>query len=170
MNRPGRHLAAMLALSLGLPADYFAAPLSQPLTYSQLLFYPSEPSDYGQNRLGAGAHVDWECSPSCCRTTPQPGSFVIILGEMILRLTDGLYRSAKHRVSKNTSGCSRYSMPTFFDPANDYHVACVPTCHPRDGEPRYPPRSVAQHMQEMARRTLSEENRPSDSRVPLPTS
>jgi isopenicillin N synthase-like dioxygenase len=84
-----------------------------------------------------------------------PGTFVIILGEMILRLTNGLYRSAMHRVAKNTSGRSRYSMPTFFDPGYDHRVACVPSCRPAHGEPRYRACTVAEHMREMAHTTLS---------------
>jgi len=60
-----------------------------------------------------------------------------------------------HRVSKNTRGRGRYSMPTFFDPDYDHRVACVPTCGPPDGEPRFPARTVAEHMREMANRTLS---------------
>ena len=86
---------------------------------------------------------------------PYRGTFVIILGEMMLRLTDGFYRSAMHRVTQNRSGRSRYSMPTFFDPAYDYRVACVPTCLPAQGDARHPARTVAEHMSEMARGTLS---------------
>ena len=172
MNRLGRRLAGLLARSLELPADYFAAPLSDPLTYSQLLYYPSLPAEGRTNRLGAGAHVDWGMltillqddvgglevyagETAWLAAPPVPDSFVIILGEMILRLTDGFYRSAQHRVKKNTSGRGRYAMPTFFDPEYDYRVACTPTCKPARGEPRYPARTVAQHMQEMARETLS---------------
>lgn len=183
MNRLGRHLAALLALSLGLPAAYFSLPLGEPLTYSQLLHYPSLPRAYGSNQLGAGAHVDWGMltillqddvgglevhGPDTCwlAATPVPGSLVIILGEMMLRLTNGFYQSAKHRVSKNVSGHSRYSMPTFFDPAYDYNIACVSTCRPSQGGLRYPECSVAQHMQQMARRTLSAE-RGADSALSL---
>jgi isopenicillin N synthase-like dioxygenase len=172
MNRLGRRLAGVLALSLDLPANYFAAALTNPLTYSQLLYYPSLPAQACGNRLGAGAHVDWGLltillqddvggleirapDASWHAATPVPGTFVIILGEMILRLTNGLYRSAMHRVAKNTSGRSRYSMPTFFDPAYDYRVACVPSCRPAHGEPRYRACTVAEHMREMAHTTLS---------------
>jgi isopenicillin N synthase-like dioxygenase len=172
MNRLGRRLAELLALSLGLPEEYFSVPLTEPLTYSQLLYYPSLAAAPCGNRLGAGAHVDWGLLTILLQddvgglevrapdgmwhpASPVPGSFVIILGEMILRLTDGLYRSAMHRVVKNTSGRGRYSMPTFFDPDYDCHVTCVPTCAPVLGELRYPARTVAEHMCEMARETLS---------------
>ncbi len=172
MNRLGRHLAGLLALSLGLSETYFADALAEPLTYSQLLYYPPLPVASGAHRFGAGAHVDWGLLTMLLQddvgglevrgrdgrwhaAPPVPDTFVIILGEMALRLTDGLYRSAPHRVAKNISGRGRYSMPTFFDPPYDYRVACVPTCRPAQGEPRYSHCTVAEHMLEMARQPLS---------------
>jgi isopenicillin N synthase-like dioxygenase len=181
MNALGQRLAAALARSLALPDDYFSAALREPLTYSQLFTYPSfPPSD--ETRFGAGAHVDWglftillqddvgglEVSTADGRWMPAPpvsGSFVIILGEMVLRLTNGVYRSALHRVARNTSGRPRYSMPTFVDPAYDWRIACVPTCVPACGAPRFPACTVAEHMREMAEHLLSATDRP---RVTLP--
>jgi isopenicillin N synthase-like dioxygenase len=172
MNDLGRHVASILAASLGLPDDYFAAALAAPLTYSQLLHYPAV-SAPAENRFGAGAHVDWgfltlllqddvgglEVQQAAERTwravPPVPGTFTIILGELILRLTNGVYRSATHRVVKNSSGRSRYSMPTFFDPPYDHRVACVPTCLPTGEPAAYPACTVAEHMLAMARATLS---------------
>ena len=168
----GRQLAGLLALSLTLPEDYFAPLLREPLLYSQLFHYPSVSAARPAQRFGAGAHLDWGMltillqddvggldvrahDTSWHAAQPVPGTFVIILGEMMVRLTDGFYRSAMHRVRRNDSGRSRYSMPTFFDPGYDERVTCVPTCTPADGEPRYPARTVAEHVREMARQPLS---------------
>jgi isopenicillin N synthase-like dioxygenase len=184
MNGLGRRLAAVIALSLGLPEDYFSAALAEPLTYSQLLYYPSLSAAACGNRLGAGEHVDWgmltmllqdnvgglevrTADATWHAAPPVPGTFVIILGEMLLRLTNGRYRSATHRVAKNTTGRRRYSMPTFFDPGYDERVACVPTCAPAQGAPRFPACTVAEHMFEMAVRTLSAPERPSAMTVPV---
>jgi isopenicillin N synthase-like dioxygenase len=183
MSDLGRRLAAMIALSLDLPATYFAAALTHPLVYSQLLYYPSLSPAVGGRRIGAGAHVDWGLLTILLQDDvgglevrapdgtwqaipPAPGTFVIILGEMILRLTDRRYRSAMHRVAKNTSGRGRYSMPTFFDPAYDEGIACVPTCRPAVGEPRFPACTVAAHMREMARLPLSATDDPPAAVVP----
>lgn len=168
MNKLGRRVAGFLALSLDLPEGAFARALTDPLTYSQLFHYPPMPVALAGQRLGAGAHSDWgmltillqddvgglEILTRDARwhpAAPVPGTFAIILGEMMVRLTGGRYWAATHRVSRNTSGRSRYSMPTFFDPAYDERIACVPTCRPPSGEPPYPECTVSEHMREMAR-------------------
>lgn len=168
MNELARRLARVLARSLDLDAAYFDRALAEPLTYSQLFHYPPQPADAARARLGAGAHVDWGMLTILLQddvgglevlgddgrwraAPPVPDAFVVILGEMIPRLTDGRYRSATHRVAANRSGRSRYSMPTFVDPDYDYRVECVPTCRPATGRPRFAPCTVSEHMIAMAR-------------------
>jgi isopenicillin N synthase-like dioxygenase len=46
---------------------------------------------------------------------PLPGSFICNIGDMLDRMTRGVYRSTPHRV-RNTSGRNRMSFPFFFDP------------------------------------------------------
>jgi len=53
---------------------------------------------------------------------PLPHSFVCNIGDMLDRMTGGLYRSTPHRVRLNTSGRDRLSFPFFFDPAFDARV------------------------------------------------
>ena len=46
---------------------------------------------------------------------PVPGSFVCNIGDMLDRMTQGLYRSTPHRV-RNPAPRDRLSFPFFFDP------------------------------------------------------
>jgi isopenicillin N synthase-like dioxygenase len=170
MNRLGRHLMACLALSLDLPEDYFADGLEDPLYYGRLLHYPPQPATASFNQLGAGAHTDWgtltillqddvgglevrNADGEWIAAPPTPGTFIINLGEMVRVLTNGLYRANMHRVMNNLSGRSRFSAPHFFDPNYFYHVKCVPTCLPEDGQIIHPETTVGEHIAFMYRKT-----------------
>jgi isopenicillin N synthase-like dioxygenase len=171
MNELGRHIARIFALSLDLAPSYFDDALADPLTYSQLFHYPPHSAKAITRSFGAGAHVDWGLFTILAQddvgglevrapdgtwhaAPPQPGTLAIILGELVVRLTNGRYRAAMHRVAANTSTRGRYSTATFIDPHYDYRAACVPTCLPPDGLPHSPAPTVAEHMIDMARSRL----------------
>jgi isopenicillin N synthase-like dioxygenase len=123
-----------IALSLQLPADYFDARYTaDPLILFRIFNYPSRPAPEGLDvQWGVGEHTDyglltllyqdptgglqvktregWTAAP------PLAGSFVCNIGDMLDRMTRGLYRSTPHRVRLNTSGRDRLSFPLFFDP------------------------------------------------------
>ncbi|MBX9788926.1 MAG: hypothetical protein K2Y37_08410 [Pirellulales bacterium] len=126
----GHKLMAAIALGLGLPESYFAEHGTRdPLTLFRIFNYPppaspelwgvGEHTDYGlltillQDDVG-GLEVKsksgWVAAP------PLPGSFVCNIGDMLDRMTRGVYRSTPHRV-RNVSGRDRMSFPFFFDPS-----------------------------------------------------
>jgi isopenicillin N synthase-like dioxygenase len=125
----GQRLMGGIALGLGLPESYFAEHGTRdPLTLFRIFNYPppaspehwgvGEHTDYGlltillQDDVG-GLEVksksDWILAP------PLPGTFVCNIGDMLDRMTRGVYRSTPHRV-RNVSGRDRMSFPFFFDP------------------------------------------------------
>ncbi len=56
---------------------------------------------------------------------PLADSFVCNIGDMLDRLTGGVYRSTPHRV-RNVSGKSRISFPFFFDPGWNAEIVPLP--------------------------------------------
>ncbi len=56
-----------------------------------------------------------------------PGSFVVNVGDMLHRWSNGLLRSTPHRVI-NVSGKARYSCPFFFDPSVATNIAPLDCC------------------------------------------
>jgi isopenicillin N synthase-like dioxygenase len=165
----GRRLAGLLALSLELDEDYFADALEEPSCTVRLLHYPPQPASARFNQLGCGAHTDWglitlllqdqagglevmNADGVWITAPPIPGTFVVNLGDMVPRMTNGLYNSTLHRVVNKVSGAHRYSVPTFFNPADHYSFDCVPTCRDlRDTPP--PTVTFGDHVRQMFEKT-----------------
>ena len=129
VEQVGHRLMEGLAISLGLEAGYFADRYTRdPLILFRIFHYPAaapkdswgvgEHTDYGvltilrQDEVG-GLQV--KAPHGWIEAPPIPGSFVCNIGDMLDRMTGGLYRSTPHRV-RNESGRSRLSFPLFFDP------------------------------------------------------
>lgn len=132
-------LAGGVALALGLPFDYFASRYTaRPTLLFRIFRYPP---DAGDGSFGVGEHTDYGFltllaqdsngglevrTPSGWIDAPSlPGTLVVNIGDMLDRLTGGLYRSTPHRVV-NRSGNERLSWPLFFDPAFDAQVEPLP--------------------------------------------
>ncbi|KAL4428005.1 hypothetical protein ABPG75_002094 [Micractinium tetrahymenae] len=160
----GGRLLRLLALSLGLPADYFAPYFTQPMLFLRPLHYSAEKSDVSDGLFGAGAHTDYgmltflrtdgEPGLQICTdgatwrdVLPIPGAFIVNLGDMLCRWTNGLYRSTLHRVV-NTTGRERYSCAYFFEPNFDARVEALPQCLEPGEEPKFLPTTAGAHILE----------------------
>ena len=133
MTRLGHALMEGIALSLGLSESYFAERYTRdPLILFRIFNYPPEPSGISENRgWGVGEHTDYglltilkqdktggleiKSKSGWLEATPMPGSFVCNIGDMLDRMTRGLYRSTAHRVNSPLKH-DRLSFPFFFDP------------------------------------------------------
>jgi isopenicillin N synthase-like dioxygenase len=129
LTRLGHRLMAGLALSLDLEESYFADRCTgDPLTLFRIFNYPPPPdpalwgvgehTDYGlltillqddAGGLEVKSRSGWVSAP------PVPGSFVCNIGDMLDRMTKGVFRSTPHRV-RNPAPRDRLSFPFFFDP------------------------------------------------------
>ena len=134
LTRLGHSLMEGLALSLGLESSYFADRYtSDPLILFRIFNYPSRPAPADKDvQWGVGEHSDYglltilwqddvgglqvKTRDGWIAAPPLPESFVCNIGDMLDRMTGGLYRSTPHRVALNTSGRDRLSLPFFFDP------------------------------------------------------
>ncbi|MBO9649024.1 MAG: isopenicillin N synthase family oxygenase [Variovorax sp.] len=130
----GHRLMEGIALSLRLPADYFARRYTaDPLILFRIFNYPTQPVPEGMDvHWGVGEHTDYglltilhqddvgglqvRTPEGWVEAPPVAGSFVCNIGDMLDRMTGGLYKSTPHRVTRNTSGRDRLSFPLFFDP------------------------------------------------------
>lgn len=136
-----RHLCRLFALSLALPESYFNSKTTHPSANSRMMFYPA--SDPVADDVGLGAHTDYQCfTILLCSSAPGleimspsgqwlqapvvPDGLVVNIGDMMMRWTNGLYKSTMHRVI-NRSGEERYSVPLFFGINNDelVEVRCM---------------------------------------------
>lgn len=142
MTKLGHSLMSGIALSLGLEASYFADHyMSDPLILFRIFNYPSATSESSHQHWGVGEHTDYgvltilkqddsgglqvKSHSGWIAAPPVPNSFVCNIGDMLDRMTGGLYRSTPHRV-RNLSQCDRLSFPFFFDPNFDVEVKPIP--------------------------------------------
>lgn len=138
----GHTLMRGLALSLGLAPDYFRTQWMQdPTILFRLFHYPPDPAPPTVESWGVGEHTDYgvltillqdengglqvKSRGRWMEAPPIPGTFVCNIGDMLDRMTGGLYRSTPHRV-RNISGKDRYSYPLFFDPGFDAVIRPLP--------------------------------------------
>lgn len=137
MTELGHTMMAGIALSLGLEESYFADRYTaDPLTLFRIFNYPAgngaswgvgEHTDYGlltilkqddSGGLQVKSKEGWVEAP------PIENTFVCNIGDMLDRMTGGLYRSTPHRV-RNTSSRNRLSFPFFFDPNFNAEVNAI---------------------------------------------
>ena len=134
----GHVLMRGLALSLGFEDGYFEKNLTgDPTILFRVFHYPPASRHTGAEAWGVGEHTDYglltilkqdeqgglqvKSEDSWIDAPPIPDSFVCNIGDMLDRMTGGLYRSTPHRVKKQTEH-GRLSFPFFFDPDFDAEI------------------------------------------------
>ncbi|HUK59066.1 MAG TPA: 2OG-Fe(II) oxygenase family protein [Stellaceae bacterium] len=154
----GQRLCRALALSLGLPEDFLDEAHRFPNTSLTYNYYPAlDPDAVGRTQWGISPHTDYgsvtllsqdalggleirDARDEWIDVPPLPGAFVVNLGDLFSRWTNGLYRSSLHRASNfNTAGGSRISLPLFFNPHPQARIECLPTCQGPGNPPKYEP-------------------------------
>lgn len=158
----GLQVSRLISLSLGMPFNHFDETFAQQKSPLRILRYPPHPEKSEFNQLGCGAHTDWgwitllsqdslggleveTASGEWVRVEPIPETFLVNLGDIMLRWSNGLYHSSLHRVINNQSKENRHSIVLFFNHAHDTHVECLPTCVVNGETPMFPPCTAGEH-------------------------
>jgi isopenicillin N synthase-like dioxygenase len=129
-----------IALSLGLEDNFFRKNYTgDPTLLFRIFHYPPPPE--GMKVWGVGEHSDYglltilkqdkvgglevKSKDAWISAPPIANTFVCNIGDMLDRLTRGLYRSTPHRVQNKTQK-ERYSFPFFFDPSFSAEIKALP--------------------------------------------
>jgi isopenicillin N synthase-like dioxygenase len=139
LTQLGHVLMSGIAKGLGLDEDYFKHRYTgEPLVLFRIFNYPyTKRAENAAVPWGVGEHTDYglltilrqddtgglqvKSRSSWVEAPPIPGSFVCNIGDMLDRLTRGIYRSTPHRAI-NMAQRDRLSFPFFFDPNFDAQI------------------------------------------------
>jgi isopenicillin N synthase-like dioxygenase len=156
MERLVREMMCLTALGLGLRENFFDDKIHRHITAMRLNFYPEvkEPPKPGQ--LRGGEHTDYglltilngENVPGGLQVQTRGGSwidvetdpdtFVVNIGDLLMRWTNDRWVSNVHRVATppgDAAGAKRLSMAFFHHPNYDALIECVAA----PGKAKYPP-------------------------------
>lgn len=156
-----RLMAEALARALELAPDFFQSRLDRHTSQLRLLHYPAPTSPLEPGQLRAGTHTDLgmmtflrnEAKPGGLQVRRRDGtwidapaiegSFVVNIGDMMMRWTNDRWISTPHRVAvpeaEARARSRRLSIGFFAGPNYEAVIECLPTCTDADNPPRYEP-------------------------------
>ena len=160
MTKLGRNLMRLALLSSGVKDLSVMQSLDTPTIWLRLLHYPPISKNSPSDLYGSAPHTDFGCLTILAQDeigglqvqtregkwidVPKlEGSFVVNVGDMLSRYTNGLLRSTPHRVI-NKSGKERFSCPFFFDP----HTNAVVQPLKGTGKPKFSPINFGEFLRE----------------------
>jgi isopenicillin N synthase-like dioxygenase len=161
MEKLAADLMRIFALALDLPELFFADKMDRHISAMRIINYPEQMQEPLPTQLRAGAHSDYgtlsillgENQPGSLQVHTRSGqwmnvlipprSFVINIGDLMMRWTNDRWVSTLHRVINPpepvAAKARRLSLVFFHYPNYDAEVACLPSCADAANPPRYPP-------------------------------
>ena len=147
LDRLGWHLHRLAAIAFDLPEDHFDAKLARGFSILRVLNYPEQRTAPEEGQLRAGEHSDYD-NLTICLIEDKPGglqarspngtwvdvpavagSFVVNIGDFLMRWTNDRWRSTRHRVLNPPHAAGgRLSFCHFIEPNYDAVIECLPTC------------------------------------------
>lgn len=142
--RLARQLARAFSLSLDLPEDYLESYHDRLGCIHSFNYYPSMQPELADKLWGFSPHTDYgtftilqqdssgglqaqNADGEWIDVSPISGTFVINVGDMLMRWTNDTYISTLHRVM-NLSAKARLSIAFFVYPNPRAKIACLETC------------------------------------------
>ena len=147
LSRLASQLLQALCRAIGADFLELKAHFDCPTTFLRLLHYPLRQPDTPLDYYGSAPHVDFGCitlltQDQCglqvqgaagdwLHVPPVSNTFVMNVGTMLSRWSNGALRSTTHRVI-NESGRSRFSVAFFYDPHMNTEIAPLKSCISKD--------------------------------------
>jgi len=165
-NTLAKALLGAFEEALGLPRSTFVDMFQHDnLGTVRLIRYPGVESTAGATDKGIGAHTDFEVFTLMHQDAPglqfmprhtegdfqwvdapvRPGEFVVIVGDVLERFTNGTWLATPHRVLQTTH--ARSSIIRFNAVAPDVLVEPLPQFISDENPPKYTPVTMATHME-----------------------
>lgn len=157
MERLTGQMMALAALALGVDEQFFADKIDKHITAMRINFYPAQTEQPSAGQMRAGPHTDYglltvlngENTPGGLEVRTrsgewlgietEPGSFVVNIGDLLMRWTNDRWVSNVHRVANPPAdagpSAQRSSIAFFHHPNYDALVECIAA----PGEAKYPP-------------------------------
>ncbi len=144
-----------MALALNQTQDFFDQNFDHSTSILRVLHYlPSEHKTH-PDQPGAGAHTDYGCLTILSQdevgglqvkhkngqwidAPPLEGCYIVNVGDMMARWTNGRYKSTLHRVTGDLK-TDRYSVPFFVEPNYNTKVDVLQSCLKPGEQAKYPP-------------------------------
>ncbi|MEI6160377.1 MAG: 2-oxoglutarate and iron-dependent oxygenase domain-containing protein [Roseococcus sp.] len=175
MGALAEDLMAMFALALDLDEGFFANKINHHISRLRVRNYPAPLVPPQPGQLRAGVHADYG-SLTILRAQDKPGglqvlnragewvdvpiapdSYIINIGELMARWTNGLWKATLHRVvnppAELATASRRLSLVFFHNPNYDAPVAALPGTVPEGEAPKFPPTTSGDHLRAQFVRT-----------------
>jgi isopenicillin N synthase-like dioxygenase len=158
------HLVKLFAEALRLPSNYFDTYTDHSTDTLRINHYQRAAGDTNPlpGQLGMGPHTDYgivtvlyadqvpglqiRLDNQWHDVMPDPGCFLVNLGDLTAQWTNDRWRSTLHRVLPPEPGQQRRSVAFFHDGNYDALVKCLPTCASPDNPPKYAPIRAGEHL------------------------
>ena len=142
MSKLGTALMGLALDAIGVTDRSILRAFETPTIWLRLLHYPPHPPQAPDDLFGSAPHKDFGCLTLLAQddvgglqvqtpaghwidAPPMKDAFIVNVGDMLHRLSNGRLRSTPHRVI-NATGRERYSVPFFFDPHVSTDIAPLP--------------------------------------------